>query len=93
MTSDERKEALRAALISLINEHIAQTKIHPEEAATVLAEEAHTALDHLPWKPHAQRAAFEHLIVAAACLKEGRVIPVPNFELMFETKTATDSEG
>ncbi|WP_082717276.1 hypothetical protein [Burkholderia sp. MSMB1498] len=79
----ERKEAFRNALIDLANAHIKSHGITPEDAAAVFAEEAATALDHLGWKPHAQRAASEHLVAAAACLNDGRVIPVPGFDVLF----------
>ncbi len=83
MPSTERKEAFRAALVELVNAQIGATGITPEEAAAVFAEEANAALDHLCWKPHAQRAASEHLVAAAACLNDGRVIPVPGFDVLF----------
>jgi hypothetical protein len=88
MTETERKETFRKALVDLVNEQIKHTAIHPEEAVVVLAEEAKYALDCLPWKPHAQRAASEHLIVAVACLTDGRVIPVPGFDVLFPAPDA-----
>ncbi len=81
--SEGRKDAFREALVQLVNQHIRESEICPEEVATVFAEEAKSALDCLGWKPHAQRAASEHLVVVAACLKDGRVIPVPSFEILF----------
>lgn len=83
MSTEQRKEVFRKAVIALVNEQIRASGISPEEAATVFAEEAKTALDHLGWKPHPQRAASEHLVVAAACLKDGLVIPVPGFNVLF----------
>lgn len=83
MQATERKEAFRAALVELVNAQINAVGITPEEAAAVFAEEAKTALDHLGWKPHPQRAASEHLVAAAACLNDGRVIPVPGFDRLF----------
>lgn len=83
MPNIERKEAFRSALIALVNAHIRSVGITPEEVAAAFAEEANTALDHLGWKPHPQRAASEHFVAAAACLNDGRVIPVPNFEVLF----------
>lgn len=77
------KEAFRESLVDLVNTKIALTGIRPEEAATVLAEEASAALDCLAWKPHPQRAADEHLVAAVACLRDGRVIPVPGFDALF----------
>ena len=92
MENDERKEALREALVELVNAQIHASGIRPEEAAQIFAEEAKSALDHLGWQPHAQRAAAEHLVVAAACLRDGRVIPVPDFEVLFpETETDTQT--
>jgi hypothetical protein len=88
MPNVERKEAFRKALIELVNAHIKSQGITPEEAAAVFAEEANTALDHLGWKPHPQRAASEHLVVAAACLNDGRVIPVPGFDVLFPSSEA-----
>jgi hypothetical protein len=85
----ELKEAFRSALIALVNEHIKQG-IRPEEVASVFAEEANTALDHLGWKPHPQRAASEHLVAAAACLNDGRVIPVPGFDVLFPGSEAVN---
>jgi hypothetical protein len=83
-------EAFRAALIELVNEHIKSQGIGPEEVAAVFAEEANIALDHLDWKPHAQRAASEHLVAAAACLNEGRVILVPGFDMLFPSSEAVN---
>lgn len=83
MDTAEKKDAFRKELVQLVNAQIAKTGIGPEEAAAVFAEEAKAALDHLAWKPHAQRAATEHLVVAAACLNDGRVIPVPGFDALF----------
>ncbi|WP_429501212.1 hypothetical protein ACQUFY_27915 (plasmid) [Robbsia andropogonis] len=88
MQAGERKEAFRAALVELVNAQIKGSGLTPEEAAAVFAEEAKTALDHLGWKPHAQRAAGEHLVAAAACLNEGRVIPVPGFDVLFPCSEA-----
>jgi hypothetical protein len=88
MGNVERKEAFREALIELVNVQIQSSGITPEEAAQVFAEEAKTALDHLGWKPHAQRAASEHLVAATACLKDGRVIPVPGFDVLFPESEA-----
>jgi hypothetical protein len=88
MPNSKRKEAFRSALIELVNEHIKSQGIGPEEVAAVFAEEANSALDHLGWEPHAQRAASEHLVAAAACLNDGRVIPVPGFEVLFPTGEA-----
>jgi hypothetical protein len=90
MLNVERKEAFRKALIELVNAHIKSLGISPEEAAAVLAEEANTALDHLGWKPHPQRAASEHLVAAAACLNDGRVIPVPGFDVLFPSSEAVN---
>lgn len=90
MPSIERKEAFRKALIDLVNGHIKSQGIRPEEAAAVFAEEAKTALDHLGWKPPPQRAASEHLVAAAACLNDGRVIPVPDFEVLFPSAEASN---
>lgn len=90
MPNNERKEAFRSALIGLVNDHIKSLGIGPEEVAAVFAEEANTALDHLGWKPHAQRAASEHLVAAAACLNDGRVIPVPGFEVLFPSSEAVN---
>lgn len=83
MTGIDRKEGFRAALVQMVNSHIKAHGIAPEEVASVFAEEANSALNHLAWKPHPQRAASEHLVAAAACLNEGRVIPVPGFEELF----------
>ncbi|WP_454875221.1 hypothetical protein [Paraburkholderia xenovorans] len=87
MSDNERKAGFRKALIELVNVHIKAHGLRPEEAAGVFAEEAKTALDHLGWKPHAQRAASEHLVVAAACLNDGLVLPVPGFDTLFPPKT------
>ncbi|CAG9230140.1 conserved hypothetical protein [Paraburkholderia tropica] len=83
MDSNQRKEAFRSAIIEQVNAHIRLHNMRPEEVAAVFAEEAKTALDHLGWRPHAQRAASEHLVAAAACLNDGRVIPVPGFDVLF----------
>lgn len=83
MNRSEIKEKFRAALVELVNEQIKATGIRPEEAAEVFAEEAHAALRYLSWMPHPQRAAHEHLVSAAACLRDGRVIPVPGFDILF----------
>lgn len=83
MSQKDRKAEFRKELIELVNSHIKSSGITPEEAATVFAEEAKTALDHLGWKPQPQRAASEHLVVAAACLNDGLVIPVPRFDALF----------
>ena len=83
MSKEQRTTAFRTELIALVNSHIRDHQIIPEEVATVFAEEAKEALDSLAWRPHPQRAASEHLVAAAACLKDGRVIPVPNFEILF----------
>ena len=88
MANVVRQEAFRKALIELVNTQIRESGISPEEAAQVFAEEAKTALDHLGWKPHPQRAASEHLVVAAACLKDGLVIPVPSFDALFPDSEA-----
>ncbi|SDR62535.1 hypothetical protein [Paraburkholderia tuberum] len=90
MSNIDWKEAFRKALIELVNAHIKSQGIRPEEAAAVFAEEANTALDHLDWKPHPQRAASEHLVAAAACLNDGRVIPVPNFDVLFPNSEAVN---
>jgi hypothetical protein len=89
MANVARQEAFRKALIELVNTQIRESGISPEEAAQVFAEEAKTALDHLGWKPHPQRSAAEHLVVAAACLKEGLVIPVPGFNALFPDSEVT----
>jgi hypothetical protein len=68
MRHDEREEALREALVELVNAQIHASGITLEEAALVFAEEAKSALDCLAWQPHAQRAAAEHLVAAVACL-------------------------
>lgn len=81
------KEAFRESLVDLVNTKIASLGIRPEEAATVLVEEATAALDCLAWKPHPQRAAGEHLVAAAACLRDGRVIPVTGFDVLFPAET------
>jgi hypothetical protein len=88
MAHVERQEAFRKALVELVNSKIRESGITPEEAAQVFAEEAKAALDHLGWKPHSQRAASEHLVVAAACLKQGLVIPVPGFDSLFPDREA-----
>ena len=89
MNTELKKEAFRAALIQLVNEHIGASGIRPEEVATVFAEEAKSALECLAWMPNPLRAASEHLIVSTACLKDGRVIPVPNFGILFPGSDAT----
>ncbi|BDC45984.1 hypothetical protein [Paraburkholderia terrae] len=81
MPNIERKEAFRAALIEPVNAH--KKGITPEDVAAVFAEEGNTAPDHRAWKPHPRRAASEHLVAAASCLNDGRVIPVPRFEVLF----------
>lgn len=83
MQPAERKDAFRQSLVELVNAQIKAIGITPEEAATVFVEEAKVALDCLSWKPYPQRAAFEHLVAAAACLIDGRVIPVPGFDMLF----------
>lgn len=83
MNRAEIKEKLRTALVELVNEQIKATGIRPEEAAEVFAQEADAALACLTWRPHPQRAAHEHLVCAAACLHDGRVIPVPGFDILF----------
>lgn len=83
MSNEQRIATFRTELIALVNTHIRDHQIHAEEVATVFAEEANGALNSLAWKPHPQRAASEHLVAASACLKDGRVIPVPNFEILF----------
>lgn len=88
--SNERQEAFRAAIVLVVNDHIKSNGLSPEDAATVFAEEAKGALEHLGWTPHPQRAAVEHLTVAAACLKDGLVLPVPRFEALFPAATASD---
>ncbi len=93
MDRSERKEKFRAALIALVNMQIAETGITPEDAGAVLAEEGHKAMMCLPWMPHSQRAANEHFVCAAACLNDGRVIPVPGFEEMFPESELGDSVG
>ena len=71
-------------LVSYIRAEVPRpSDMKTNQVATVFAEEAKEALDSLAWKPHPQRAASEHLVAAAACLKDGRVIPVPNFEILF----------
>ncbi|KWK68844.1 hypothetical protein [Burkholderia ubonensis] len=90
MPNNERKEAFRTALVEMVNTQIKGIGITPEEVAAVFAEEAKAALDHLAWKPHPQRAASEHLVAAAACLNDGRVIPVPGFETLFPTSEAVN---
>ncbi|ABO60316.1 hypothetical protein LA345_37455 (plasmid) [Burkholderia vietnamiensis] len=90
MPNIERKEAFRKALVELVNAQIKSLGITPEEAAAVFAEEANAALDHLGWKPHPQRAASEHLVAAAACLNDGRVIPVPGFDVLFPSSEAVN---
>ncbi|AJW47424.1 hypothetical protein TK49_22675 [Ralstonia mannitolilytica] len=83
MPNEQRIATFRTELIALVNAHIRNHQIRAEEVATVFAQEATEALNSLAWKPHPQRAASEHLVAAAACLKDGRVIPVPNFEILF----------
>ncbi|UVA77129.1 hypothetical protein [Pandoraea commovens] len=83
MNATERKESFRAALVALVNNQIRSIGITPEEAAAVFAEEGRAALDHLNWLPYPQRAAAEHFVAAAACLNDGRVIPVPGFDILF----------
>lgn len=83
MSNRDRKAEFRKELIELVNAHIKAHGLTPEEAAAVFAEEAKTALDHLGWKPQPQRAASEHLVVAAACLNDGLVLPVPGFDALF----------
>lgn len=83
LSTSDRREAFRDALIELVNLHINSSGITPEEVATVFAEEATAALAHLGWKPPPQRAASEHLVVAAACLNDGLAIPVPRFDALF----------
>ena len=90
MRNVERRETFRIALRDLVNAHIKSHGITPEEAAGVFAEEAKAALDHLAWKPHPQRAASEHLMAAASCLNDGRVIPVPGFDLLFPSRTVVN---
>jgi hypothetical protein len=92
--SDNRKEVFRQAIIGQVNAHIKSHGITPEEAAAVFAEEAKTALDHLGWKPHPQRAASEHLVVATACLNDGLALPVPGFDALFPLpKRPADLQG
>lgn len=88
MSNTAKTEAFREALVQLVNEHIRSSGIRPEEVATVFSEEAKSALDCLGWKPHPQKAASEHLVVAAACLKDGRVIPVPGYDTLFPELSA-----
>lgn len=83
MSRDLVKEAFREALVQLVNAKISEIGINPQDAALVFVEEAKEALGYLSWTPHPQRAATEHLVAAAACLRDGRVIPVPNFNLLF----------
>ncbi|AOJ09990.1 hypothetical protein [Burkholderia mayonis] len=90
MHAIERKEAFRNALVELVNAQIKAGGITPEEAAAVFAEEAKTALDHLGWKPQPQRAASEHLVAAAACLNDGRLIAVPGFDALFPSGEAVN---
>lgn len=78
-----RMEAFRDALVALVNACIAQHGLRPEDMAAVMSQEAADALEYLSWTPDAQRAAREHLVAAAACLADGRVIPVPGFEVLF----------
>jgi hypothetical protein len=90
MNARERMEAFRKDLVALVNQHIHATAIHPEDVARVFAEEATTALDHLPWTPPPQRAAREHFVTATACLRDGAAIPVPGFAVLFP-ESATDA--
>lgn len=83
MSRTEIKEQFRAALVELVNMQIKAKGIRPEEVAEVFAEEAQASLAYLSWMPHPQRAAHEHLVSAAACLRDGRVIPVPGFDILF----------
>lgn len=76
-------EAFREKLVELCVSLHKDIDLAPEDAATVLAQEGVDILKCLAWLPHPQRAAVEHFTCAAACLAEGRVIPVPNFEVMF----------
>ncbi|AKK24964.1 hypothetical protein [Pandoraea oxalativorans] len=83
MQATDRKNVFRQSLVELVNAQIKSIGITPEEAATVFTEEAKVTLDCLEWKPYPQRAASEHLVAAAACLNDGRVIPVPGFDMLF----------
>jgi L-amino acid N-acyltransferase YncA len=82
----EAKEQFRASLVDLVNQKIAESGISPQAVAEVFVEEAQVALDYMSWKPHPQRAAYEHLIAATACLNDGAVIPVPGFDILFPGK-------
>ncbi len=93
VSRSEIKEQFRAALVALVNEKIKATGLRPEEAAEIFAEEAQDALGYLAWLPHPQRAAREHLVSAAACLRDGRVIPVPGFEILFPEHAPEASSG
>ena len=82
-----RRDPFRTALVGLVNAHIAQQGLRPDEAAAVLSEEARDALTYLSKLPHQGRATFEHLTAAAACLVDGRVIPVPGFGILFPERS------
>lgn len=88
----DAKELFREALIDLVNAQIAATGIRPEQAAAVLAEEGEVMLHDLAWLPHAQRAAVEHFHCARACLVDGRVLPVPGFDVLFPSSDDRDDD-
>lgn len=72
-----------------MNKQVEAKGIRPEEVAEVFAGEGLAALGYLAWLPHPQRAAYENLVSAAACLRDGRVIPVPGFDILFPDDPAT----
>lgn len=91
-----RQEMFRRALVALVNAQIGAQGLRPEDAAAVMCQEARAALECLGWLPHGPRAAREHLVAAAACLLDGRVIPVPGFEVLFpgvDDVAAANPEG
>lgn len=81
---------LRDALVRVVHDYVRHDAYHPEHLSAIYAIEAKFVLEHLAWKPHAQRAAWEHLACAVACLQDGRVIPVHHFDKLFPEEAAKE---
>lgn len=84
MNKTDRKEAsaeLAGRLREMVNEY--QETLSVEDVAGIFAEEGCSILDCLAWMPHSQRAAYEHFASALGCLRDGKIIPVPGFNLLF----------
>lgn len=91
MNKNDRMELFRNRIVELCNELGPEIGLMPEDAAAVMAQEGLEMLSCLSWTPHAQRAAKEHFQCAAAALVEGRVIPVPGFDLLFPEQGEGDA--